>query len=450
MSLLTPMMRTSPLTAWFSDAQRVQGMLDFEAALARAQVECGLVPQAALNPIIESCRHEHIDFSALGQAAASAGNLAIPLVKQLTARVKQRDDAAARYVHWGATSQDAIDTGFILQLRGALAETDSLLQQLLDALAHQAARYQDTVMPGRTWMQHALPVTFGLKLAGTLDALLRWQVRLREMRSRVLALQFGGAAGTLDSLKTQAPRIAGALAKTLDLQLPDAPWHSQRDRLLEVGAWYAGVCGTLGKFANDFSLLMQTEVAEVGEPVAEGRGGSSTMPHKRNPISCAAILTAAQRTPGLVATLYAGQIQQHERALGGWQAEWETLPELITLAGGALAQSEALVRDMQVFPHKMRADLDITHGLIMAEAVTLALAEFVGKAEAHHRVEALCRQALDASRSLLSVLETDPLVSEHLSASRLTQLLDPTTATGSSALFVRQVVARYKEQRYEC
>ncbi|HGI8156105.1 TPA: lyase family protein, partial [Klebsiella oxytoca] len=224
----------------------------------------------------------------------------------------------------------------------------------------------------------------------------------------------------------------------------------QRDRLLEVGAWYAGVCGTLGKFANDFSLLMQTEVAEVGEPVAEGRGGSSTMPHKRNPISCAAILTAAQRTPGLVATLYAGQIQQHERALGGWQAEWETLPELITLVGGALAQSEALVSDMQVFAHKMRADLEMTHGLIMAEAVTLALAEFIGKAEAHHRVEALCRQALDTSRSLLSVLENDPLVSEHLSASRLTQLLDPATATGSSALFVRQVVARYKEQRLEC
>lgn len=305
-------------------------------------------------------------------------------------------------------------------------------------------------MPGRTWMQHALPVTFGLKLAGTLDALLRWQVRLREMRARVLALQFGGAAGTLDSLKTQAPPIAVALAKALDLQLPDAPWHSQRDRLLEVGAWYAGVCGTLGKFANDFSLLMQTEVAEVGEPVAEGRGGSSTMPHKRNPISCAAILTAAQRTPGLVATLYAGQIQQHERALGGWQAEWETLPELITLVGGALAQSEALVSDMQVFAHKMRADLEMTHGLIMAEAVTLALAEFIGKAEAHHRVEALCRQALDTSRSLLSVLENDPLVSEHLSASRLTQLLDPATATGSSALFVRQVVARYKEQRLEC
>ncbi|QLU77053.1 3-carboxy-cis,cis-muconate cycloisomerase [Klebsiella grimontii] len=450
MSLLTPMMRTSPLTAWFSDAQRVQGMLDFEAALARAQVECGLVPQAALTPILETCRHENIDFAALGQAAASAGNLAIPLVKQLTARVRERDEAAARYLHWGATSQDAIDTGFILQLRGALAETESLLQRLLDALASQAQRYQDTVMPGRTWMQHALPVTFGLKLAGTLDALLRWQTRLREMRSRVLALQFGGAAGTLDSLKTQAPQVAIALAKTLDLQLPDTPWHSQRDRLLEVGAWYAGVCGTLGKFANDFSLLMQSEVAEVAEPVAEGRGGSSTMPHKRNPIACAAILTAAQRTPGLVATLYTGQIQQHERALGGWQAEWETLPELMTLVGGALAQSEALVRDMQVFPPKMRADLEITHGLIMAEAVTLALAEFIGEADAHHRIEALCRQALDTSCSLQSVLENDPQVSEHLSADRLTQLLDPTTATGSSALFVRQVVARYKEQLHEC
>ena len=450
MSLLTPMMRTSPLTAWFSDAQRVQGMLDFEAALARAQVECGLVPQAALTPILETCRHENIDFAALGQAAASAGNLAIPLVKQLTARVRERDEAAARYLHWGATSQDAIDTGFILQLRGALAETESLLQSLLDALASQAQRYQDTVMPGRTWMQHALPVTFGLKLAGTLDALLRWQTRLREMRSRVLALQFGGAAGTLDSLKTQAPQVAIALAKTLDLQLPDTPWHSQRDRLLEVGAWYAGVCGTLGKFANDFSLLMQTEVAEVAEPVAEGRGGSSTMPHKRNPIACAAILTAAQRTPGLVATLYTGQIQQHERALGGWQAEWETLPELMTLVGGALAQSEALVRDMQVFPPKMRADLEITHGLIMAEAVTLALAEFVGKADAHHRIEALCRQALDTSCPLQSVLENDPQVSEHLSADRLTQLLDPTTETGSSALFVCQVVARYKEQLHEC
>ncbi|MEX0495287.1 3-carboxy-cis,cis-muconate cycloisomerase [Raoultella terrigena] len=449
MSLLTPMMRSSPLTAWFSDAQRVQGMLDFEAALIRAEAACGIVPQAAVAPVVNACRHSLIDFSALGEAAADAGNLAIPLVRQLTACVKAADPQAARYVHWGATSQDAIDSGLVLQLRGALAETDSLLQRLMAEFARQAQRHQHTVMPGRTWMQHALPVTFGLKLAGTLDALLRWQQRLREMRARVLVLQFGGAAGTLDSLKGQGPEVAGRLATELGLALPDTPWHSQRDRLLEVGAWYAGVCGTLGKFANDFSLLMQTEVAEVAEPVAEGRGGSSTMPHKRNPVGCAAILTAAQRTPGLVACLYAGQVQQHERALGGWQAEWETLPELITLVGGALEQSVELVRDMQVFPQKMRADLDITHGLIMAEAVTLALAEFIGKADAHHRVEALCRQAIDQQSPLLTLLESDPQVSQHLSVARLTQLLDPITATGSAEIFVRQVVARYKEQHDE-
>lgn len=449
MSLLTPMLRSSPLTDWFSDAQRVQGMLDFEAALAQAQAACGMVPRAAVGPIVAACRHEAIDFTALGEAAVGAGNLAIPLVKQLTAQVKARDPDAARYVHWGATSQDAIDTGLVLQLRGALDAAERLLERLLAALAGQADRYRDTVMPGRTWMQHALPVTFGLKLAGTLDALLRWQQRLREMRPRLLVLQFGGAAGTLDALKEKGPAVGQALAQNLGLTLPDTPWHSQRDRLLEAGAWFAGVCGTLGKFANDFSLLMQTEVAEVGEPVAEGRGGSSTMPHKRNPVACAAILTAAQRTPGLMATLYACQIQQHERALGGWQAEWETLPELITLVGGALAQSEALVRDMQVFPQKMRADLDITHGLIMAEAVTLALAEFIGKAEAHHHIEALCRQALDRLCPLVDLLAADPQVSQYLSRERLTTLLDPATATGSAERFVRQVLARYQEQHDE-
>ncbi|PDS03880.1 3-carboxy-cis,cis-muconate cycloisomerase [Klebsiella pneumoniae] len=455
MSLLTPMLRSSPLTDWFSDAQRVQGMLDFEAALAQAQAACGMVPPEAVGPIVAACRHEAIDFAALGEAAVGAGNLAIPLVKQLTAQVKAQDPEAARYVHWGATSQDAIDTGLVLQLRGALDAAETLLEQLLAALALQADRYRDTVMPGRTWMQHALPVTWPeawraprrAPCAGSSGC--AGQQRLREVRPRLLALQFGGAAGTLDALKEKGPAVGLALAQILGLSLPDTPWHSQRDRLLEAGAWFAGVCGTLGKFANDFSLLMQTEVAEVGEPVAEGRGGSSTMPHKRNPVACAAILTAAQRTPGLMATLYASQLQQHERALGGWQAEWETLPELITLVGGALAQSEALVRDMQVFPQKMRADLDITHGLIMAEAVTLALAEFIGKAEAHHHIEALCRQALDRHCPLVDLLAADPQVSQYLSRERLTTLLDPATATGSAERFVRQVLARYQEQRDE-
>ncbi|MGU3522929.1 3-carboxy-cis,cis-muconate cycloisomerase [Enterobacteriaceae bacterium C23F] len=449
MDLLTPMLRGSALTALFSDAQTVQGMLDFEAALARAEAACGVIPPEAVAAIERACDVRTIDMTALAEAAASAGNLAIPLVKQLTAQVKQNDPDAARYVHWGATSQDAIDTGFVLQLREALLKTDEMLANLLAALAEQAALHRETVMPGRTWMQHALPVTFGLKLAGTLDALLRWQVRLREISSRVLTLQFGGAAGTLASLNEHGPAVAEALAQELNLAIADTPWHCQRDRLLEVGHWYAGVCGTLGKFASDFSLLMQTEVAEVSEPTAPGRGGSSAMPHKRNPVGCAAILTAVQRTPGLMATLYASQIQQHERALGGWQAEWEVLPELITLAGGVLAQSEQLVRGMQVDKAKMRADLDITHGLIMAESVTLALAKFIGKQDAHHLIETLCHQALDQKCPLLQLLENDPRLTAHFTPAELTTLLDPSKATGSATYFVRQVLARYQEQCHD-
>lgn len=445
MSVLTPLLRTQALTDMFSDERLVQGMLDFEAALATAQARCGVIPNAAVEPITAACRASLIDLTTLATAAASAGNLAIPLVKQLTQRVKNTDPEAARYVHWGATSQDAIDTGLMLQLQQALGETETRLARLISVLAEQVMRHQHTLLPGRTWMQHALPITYGLKLAGTLDALLRWQERLAQMRPRVLALQFGGAAGTLASLKEKGPEVAQALAAELNLTLPDTPWHSQRDRLIELASWYAGLCGTLGKFANDFALMMQTEVAEVSEPIAEGRGGSSAMPHKRNPVSCAAILAAVTRVPGLMATLYASQIQQHERALGGWQAEWETLPQLVMLAGGVLENSEYLVKGMQVNTHKMRDNLDITHGLVMAESVTQALATHLGKADAHHLIETICHRAIALDCPLRPLLENDPLVSQHLSPEQLTQLLDPANAVGSADHFVRQVLARYQE-----
>ncbi len=445
MSVLTPLLRTEALTDMFGDERLVQGMLDFEAALATAQARCGVIPNAAVEPISAACRASLIDLTTLATAAASAGNLAIPLVKQLTQRVKNTDPEAARYVHWGATSQDAIDTGLMLQLQQALGETETRLARLISVLAEQVMRHQHTLLPGRTWMQHALPITYGLKLAGTLDALLRWQERLAQMRPRVLALQFGGAAGTLASLKEKGPEVAQALAAELNLMLPDTPWHSQRDRLIELASWYAGLCGTLGKFANDFALMMQTEVAEVSEPIAEGRGGSSAMPHKRNPVSCAAILAAVTRVPGLMATLYASQIQQHERALGGWQAEWETLPELVMLAGGVLENSEYLVKGMQVNTHKMRDNLDITHGLVMAESVTQALATHLGKADAHHLIETICHRAIALDCPLRPLLENDPLVSQHLSPEQLTQLLDPANAVGSADHFVRQVLARFQE-----
>ena len=449
MAVLTPLMRGSALTDCFTDECLLQGMLDFEAALALAQAHCGVIPPSAVAAISAACRAENIDVQALGGDAALAGNLAIPLVKQLTAQVKKNNAAAARYVHWGATSQDVIDTGLILQLRQALQLTQQSVNQLLATFAEQVFRYQKTVMPGRTWMQQALPVTLGLKLAGTLDALLRWQVRLEELLPRVLVLQFGGAAGTLASLKQDALPVAAELAKVLGLTLPDLPWHTQRDRLLEIAAWYAGTGATLAKFAQDFALLMQTEVAEVSEPAVAGRGGSSAMPHKRNPVICASILTAAQRTPGLMATLYASQLQQHERALGGWQAEWETLPELIMLTGNIIEQSQELVQGMQVYPQKMRENLDITHGLLMAESVTLALAEFIGKQDAHHLVEVLCRQAIEQQHALYDVLVNDTRITSWLNATQIKNLLEPTATTGSAQVFIDRVLARYKEQQNE-
>lgn len=445
MKLLTPLLRPSRLTPLFSDDATLQRMLDVEAALAGAQAQCGIVPPHAAAAIARHCDVTLLDAAGLAQAAAGAGNLAIPLVKQLTALVKAADEDAARYVHWGATSQDIIDSGLMLQLRDAFAQTQVLLSDLLAALAAQAERHQQTVMAGRTWLQHALPTTFGLKLAGTLDALLRWRERLDELQPRVLTVQFGGAAGTLASLNEKGPQVAQALASALSLTLPDTPWHSQRDRLLEAGSWYAGVAATLGKFASDVALMMQTEVAEAAEPVAEGRGGSSAMPHKRNPVACAAILTANMRLPGLMATLYASQLQQHERALGGWQAEWETLPEIITLAGGVMQTSLELIRDMQVFPEKMRDNLQITHGLVFAEPVTLKLAEHVGKQAAHQHMETLCHRSLDEGTALQTLLADDALISRYFTADSLAQLLSPDQATGSAPLFVRQVLARYKE-----
>ncbi len=444
MGLYSPLFHDSPLADFFSERATLQGMLDFEAALARAQEQCGVIPQSAVSPIEAACRAEYLDASALAQAAASAGNLAIPLVKQLTAVVKAQDEQAARYVHWGATSQDVIDTGMVVQLRGALVQAERLLVKLMQALALQVQTHADSVMPGRTWLQHALPTTYGLKLAGTLDALLRWHERLRELMPRLLVLQFGGATGTLASLKESGPQVSQALAQQLKLGLADTPWHTQRDRLLEVAGWFAGLSTTLGKFAGDFALQMQTEVAEVAEPTAEGKGGSSTMPHKRNPVTCAAILSTVTRIPGLMAMLYTAQLQQHERALGGWQAEWQTLPELATLTGGVLHNSLVLVEGMQVFTDRMRQNLDITHGLIMAEAVTLALAEHIGKAAAHHRIEQLCHRALDGGEPLQTLLEQDEQVSQYLGNQQIAQLLDPSTATGSASHFLHQVLARFR------
>jgi 3-carboxy-cis,cis-muconate cycloisomerase len=330
-SLTDGLFSTEGMQAIFSDRNTIQRMLDVEAALARALAVEDVIPQSAVAAIVSSCRADLMDLDALAKSVSSAGNLAIPLVKQLTAVVASTDAEAARYVHWGATSQDVIDSGRVLQLRDAIDLITIDLAELADKLAALAHQHRATIMVGRTWMQHAQPTTLGLKIAGWLDAIMRHQDRLQALRTRVCVLQFGGAAGTLASLGESGLTVATALAKDLSLVLPALPWHTHRDRMGEVATTFGLLTGTLGKIARDIALHAQTEIAEVAEPLAQGRGGSSTMPHKRNPVACSAVLACAMRVPALVSTMLTAMVQEQERALGGWQAEWETLPEIASL-----------------------------------------------------------------------------------------------------------------------
>jgi 3-carboxy-cis,cis-muconate cycloisomerase len=308
-------------------------------------------------------------------------------------------------------------------------------------LARLARVHRDTPMVGRTWLQHALPITLGLKAAGWLDVVRRHEARLRQLRPQLLVLQFGGAVGTLAALGERGPAVAEALARELDLGLPDLPWHGARDRLVELGTVLALLTGTLGKIARDLSLLMQTDVGEAFEPAGEGRGGSSTMPHKRNPVACAAILSAATRVPPLAATLLAAMPQEHERGLGGWHAEWEALPELCLLAAGALRQTLETIEGLEVDAVRMRANLDTTRGLIMAEAVMMALAPRLGRLVAHERVEHASKIAAAQGRHLREVLAEDLEITAELDGTALDRLFDPLSYVGQAQSFVDRVLA---------
>ncbi len=431
----------------FSAENTVQRMLDVEAALAHALAVEDVIPEAAVVPIQSACKAARIDMKALSAAARHAGNLAIPLVKQLTAEVASIDAQAARYVHWGATSQDIIDTGMVLQLREAIDLLEVELAELADALAGLAHRHRDTPMIGRTWLQHALPITFGLKAAGWLDAVLRHQQRLAALRADIAVLQFGGAAGTLASLGNRGLPVADALARALALQLPELPWHAHRDRMAECATVFGLLTGTLAKIARDLSLQMQTEVGELAEPSAPGRGGSSTMPHKRNPVACATALAAAARVPALVSTMLAAMDNEHERALGGWQAEWDTLPEIASLCGASLSSLRDVIEGLEVNAERMHANIGQTRGLVMAEAVSLALAAHIGRAHAHERVEAACRAALAQDTGLREALAADPDIATRLSAAELDKLFEPLAYTGEAGALVDRVLAAHRARK---
>jgi 3-carboxy-cis,cis-muconate cycloisomerase len=427
----------------FCDQGRVQAMLDFEAALARAEARVGLIPQSAVASIEAACQAGHYDFAVLGEAIATAGNSAIPLVKALGKQIAASDAEAERYVHLGATSQDVMDTGLVLQLRQALALIESDLAQLGDILATQAKRYVATPLAGRTWLQHATPVTLGMKIAGWLGAVTRSRQRLQELKPRLLVLQFGGASGTLAALGAQAMPIAEALAGELQLSLPDQPWHTQRDRLVEFGSVLGLIAGSLGKLGRDISLLMQTEAGEVFEPSAPGKGGSSTMPHKRNPVGAAVLIGAATRVPGLLSTLFSAMPQEHERSLGLWHAEWETLPEICCLVSGSLKQALLVAQGLEVDADRMARNLDLTQGLVLAEAVSIVLAQRVGRDTAHHLLERCCKRAVAEQRHLRAVLGDEPQVTAELSAAELDHLLDPAHYLGQAQTWVERALAEH-------
>ncbi len=428
------------------DVAYLQHMLDFEAALARAEAATGVIPASAAGPIAKACKANSFDLAALAEAATRSGNLAIPLVQALTAEVAKADADAARYVHWGATSQDVIDTAGMLTLRAAVDALLPDLDRAIAGFAKLARQHRNTGVVARTWLQHALPMPFGLKLAEYAAALHRSRIRVQRLRNEGLALQFGGAAGTLAALGDKGMVVAEKLAQQLELPLPDAPWHTHRDRLAEAASIFAVLTGTCGKIARDISLMMQTDVAEAFEPSGEGRGGSSTMPHKRNPVAAATALAAATMAPNLAATIFAAQVQDHERSAGPWQAEWPTLPSLLLVTSGALAAIVDIAEGLEVDAARMRVNLDATGGLIMAEAVTMALAGKIGKSKAHHVVEAASKKAVAGKNALREVLIKDPDVSAHLSADKLAKLFEPMAYQGVSQALIDRLLASLEKK----
>jgi 3-carboxy-cis,cis-muconate cycloisomerase len=431
---------TPQMTHVFSTEEQLRCMTQFEVALTGALEKHNMAEHGS-SAVIESLLDPALlDVKSLERDARNAGNIVIPLVQQLTALVKAENEQAARAIHLGATSQDVLDSALVLQIREALKLIEEAIDDLDGALTNQIRAHRNTVMLGRTWLQAGPPTTFGLKLAGTLAALRRDRDRVRSAAQRTLVLQFGGAVGTLSVLGSAGGAVSAELARILDLREPEAPWHTHRDNLVEIVLVLAIVTGTLGKFARDIALLMQSEVAEVSEGWGEGRGGSSTMPHKHNPVACAAVIAVQARMPGLASTMLHAMPQEHERGLGLWQAEWETVPEAFRLTASALAYSVEIAQGLQVDAARMQSNLDNLLGLPMAEAMNAALSPKIGRSTAHELLRDATNRAAREKRNLAEVLKTFPEVTAHLSHAEIDQLLDPQTYLGSAHRFVARVL----------
>ena len=428
----TPAMRH----VW-SDENRVQKYLDFEAALARAQARLGIIPKNAAAEIVRHCEAKQIDMAKLKEATEKIGYPVLPVVQQLVALCK---DGLGEWSHWGATTQDITDTATIMQIREALDLIENEIDGIRDALATLAKKYRDTPMAGRSNLQQAVPITFGYKMATLLGAYERHKQRLDELRPRVLVGEFGGAAGTLSSLGKDGLKVQTELMKELKLGQPDISWHTVRDRIAEVGCFLGLVTGTCGKIAFDVKLLMQTEVEEVYEPFHQGRGSSSTMPQKRNPISSVYITAQTAMVKQLAAALLEAMVEDHERATGPWEIEWIALPEIFMLSAGALAQTRFVVEGLQVNEKRMRDNIGITKGLLMSEAVMMGLGAAIGRNRAHDVVYDICREVVKTGRPLIDLLAENKEISKHASRKQLEKMVDPTNYLGVAGEMVDRVL----------
>jgi len=421
--------RTPSTEALFSERRWVAGMLRFEEALARAEAEAGVIPKDAAAAIAACCRIDLFDPEAIMREALLAGTPAIPLVRLL---VERAGGEAGRFVHWGATSQDCVDTATILLVREALSLLDGQLMGVAHACASLAERQRRTPMAGRTLLQHAAPITFGLKAARWLALVVRRLRALRALRPAVEVVQLGGAVGTLASLGDKGGEVTRLLAAELGLGVPDLPWHAERDRFADLAAFLGVTAGSVAKIAGDLLLLAQSEVGEVAEGSTPGKGGSSAMPQKQNPIDATIAVAAARHAIGLAPLPLAGMAQEHERAAGGWQAEWAALPEIFTSTITAVERLGQALSALRIDDDRMRTNLEASGGLIMAESLSMALAARAGRVEAQRLVRSLCDRVAAEGITLLEATLQDEQATALLPAAELARVLDPAHYLGST------------------
>ncbi len=433
------MFGTEPMRAIFSDRGRIEACLKCEAALARAEARVGLIPSEAAEGIAAAAKFENLDLAVMKRDYEEIGFPILPLVRQLA---KACDSESARWVHWGATTQDIVDTGLVLQMREGLALIERELDGVIAAVAELARRHRDTVMPGRTFQQHAAPITFGYKAAVWLDELLRHRDRLPDLRRRSLVCSYGGAVGTLSTLGKDGISVLQALSSELDLEEPPISWHTARDGWAELIFTLGMIGTTLGKIGNEVSTLMRTEVDEVREPYVQGKGGSSTMPQKRNPTSCPILIAIAHRLRDAVGPMLESMMQEHERGVASQPTEWLVIPEVFVLLSGSLKHARSVLEGLEVDAERMRANLDIGGGFLMAESVMMGLAPKIGRQEAHELVSKVARGGREAGQTLRESLLDDVQIMKHLTEKDVDRLLDPSNYLGCAGEMIDRVLAK--------